>query len=217
MSNEFVNLNEIFLPTIGGDIEGDLEVNGALTVNDKSGNGTTYDVADEIAKLYPIGHVVITDTNTSPADTIGGTWTLIDREFTPYYGTATTTANTTNASSFVCEFVRGGHNLRLRFKIVTTVTIGDTALEMGTVDLSSLGISRTLYSVYQYPMGNDGSGGFGMFQMIYNTGVVSSVEALGEGTSELAAGTFYGEINLTIVGNAMLDNACNKFYWKRTA
>lgn len=51
MSTEFVSLNEVFLPVTGGDIEGSLDVNGLLTVNDKSGNGTVYDVADEIAQL----------------------------------------------------------------------------------------------------------------------------------------------------------------------
>lgn len=51
MSTEFVSLNEVFLPVTGGDIEGSLDVNGLLTVNDKSGNGTTYDVAAEIATL----------------------------------------------------------------------------------------------------------------------------------------------------------------------
>lgn len=51
MSTEFVSLNKVFLPTTGGDIEGSLDVNGLLTVNDKSGNGTVYDVADEIAAL----------------------------------------------------------------------------------------------------------------------------------------------------------------------
>ena len=51
MSTEFVSLNEVFLPVTGGDIEGSLDVNGLLTVNDKSGNGTVYDVADEIAEL----------------------------------------------------------------------------------------------------------------------------------------------------------------------
>lgn len=51
MSTEFVSFNEIFLPVTGGDIEGSLDVNGLLTVNDKSGNGTAYDVAAEIAEL----------------------------------------------------------------------------------------------------------------------------------------------------------------------
>lgn len=52
MSNtEFINLSEIYLPTAGGSIDGDVEVGGALQVNDGSGAGTNYDVAAEIAEL----------------------------------------------------------------------------------------------------------------------------------------------------------------------
>jgi len=68
MSTEFVSLNEVFLPVTGGDIEGSLDVNGLLTVNDKSGNGTVYDVADEIAELKAVSRFSTSETNT------GQTW-----------------------------------------------------------------------------------------------------------------------------------------------
>lgn len=48
---EFINLSEIYLPTAGGSIDGDVEVGGAITVNDGSGAGTSYDVAYEISQL----------------------------------------------------------------------------------------------------------------------------------------------------------------------
>ena len=51
MSTEFINLSEIYLPTAGGTIDGDVEVGGAITVNDGSGAGTNYDVAYEISQL----------------------------------------------------------------------------------------------------------------------------------------------------------------------
>lgn len=52
MSNtEFINLSEIYLPTAGGSIDGDVEVGGALQINDGSGAGTNYDVAHEITEL----------------------------------------------------------------------------------------------------------------------------------------------------------------------
>lgn len=47
----FVNLNEVFLPNTGGTVNGDVEVEGAMTVNTGNGDGTTYDVAAEIAEL----------------------------------------------------------------------------------------------------------------------------------------------------------------------
>lgn len=49
MAENFVSLNKVFLPSVGGGhIEGDLEINGKLTINDKSGNSTYLDVADKI-------------------------------------------------------------------------------------------------------------------------------------------------------------------------
>lgn len=49
MAENFVSLNKVFLPSVGGGhIEGNLEINGKLIVNDKSGNGTYLDVADKI-------------------------------------------------------------------------------------------------------------------------------------------------------------------------
>ena len=58
--------------------------------------------------VHPVGSVVCTSSSTSPASSLGGTWSLIDKELTPAAGTATVAQNTTNTSSFICEFTRGG-------------------------------------------------------------------------------------------------------------
>lgn len=47
----WVNLNDVYVSNSGGTISGDLKVNGTLTINDKTGNGTTYDVANQISTL----------------------------------------------------------------------------------------------------------------------------------------------------------------------
>lgn len=47
----WVNLNDVYVKNTGGTINGDLNVNGAITVNDGSGNGTKYNVANEISTL----------------------------------------------------------------------------------------------------------------------------------------------------------------------
>ena len=48
---QLINLNKIFVPTTGGTVNGDVEVEGAMTVNTGNGDGTTYDVASEITEL----------------------------------------------------------------------------------------------------------------------------------------------------------------------
>ena len=47
----WVNLNDVYVPKTGGTITGGLTVNGNLTINDGTGNGTTYNVANEITSL----------------------------------------------------------------------------------------------------------------------------------------------------------------------
>ena len=47
----WVNLNNVYVPKTGGTITGALTVNGNLTINDGTGNGTTYNVANEITSL----------------------------------------------------------------------------------------------------------------------------------------------------------------------
>lgn len=49
--DNWVNLNDVYVPANGGSVNGDLEVKGTLTVDDKTGNNTTYDVANEITAL----------------------------------------------------------------------------------------------------------------------------------------------------------------------
>lgn len=47
----FTNLNEIYLSTVGGNIEGDVEVEGSIVIKDGFGSGEDCDVAVEIANL----------------------------------------------------------------------------------------------------------------------------------------------------------------------
>lgn len=65
--DNWVNLNDVYVPANGGSVNGDLGVKGTLTIDDKTGNNTTYDVANEITALRdrtsklnvrsPINHV----------------------------------------------------------------------------------------------------------------------------------------------------------------
>nr|DAH97559.1 MAG TPA: receptor binding protein [Caudoviricetes sp.] len=47
----WTNLDNVYVSTNGGTIAGDLNVNGTLTINDKKGTNTTYDVASQITSL----------------------------------------------------------------------------------------------------------------------------------------------------------------------
>lgn len=49
--DNWVNLNDVYVTANGGSVNGDLGVKGTLTIDDKTGNNTTYDVANEITAL----------------------------------------------------------------------------------------------------------------------------------------------------------------------
>ena len=69
--DNWVNLNDVYVPANGGSVNGDLGVKGTLTIDDKTGNNTTYDVANEITALRDSVSVKA-DTGVSFSVTSGG-------------------------------------------------------------------------------------------------------------------------------------------------
>lgn len=167
---------------------------------------------------YPINSVVITATNTAPA--FSGTWELIDKGFAHLYVNTATgyfTANSTNITS-VTNFVaiRSPRHLFFRLVVVPKVAITDATIEFGTLNLSALGYNGSLQT---YCTGYS-DGGNGIAQMaITATGVVQSLDVLAKADNgTIPAGqtiNISAEIPITVAN--MLNSACDKFYWKRTA
>lgn len=63
----WVNLNDVYVPKTGGTITGALTVNGNLTINDGTGNGTTYNVANEITSLRDsVSQTTLWENNNAP-------------------------------------------------------------------------------------------------------------------------------------------------------
>ena len=60
------------------------------------GGGTLKDYLREV--IYPIGSVYIINTNTNPSTKFGGTWQLIDKEYSAKIDRLDATIDTTNVS-----------------------------------------------------------------------------------------------------------------------
>ena len=174
--------------------------------------------------LKSIGSVVITSTNANPSSRLGGTWELIDKNFS-WWAVFWENANannpfekSANTSSCNVGIVRIGHELRLRLEITTNVALGETAVDLGTLNLEKLGITTLSNSIMQLPCFSDT--GNGIVSITFGaTGNVSSYDVITkDGNHSLAKGAV---IILNTVLNtypgAMTDSSCNKFYWKRTA
>ena len=176
-----------------------------------------------INKMYPIGSTYITSKNENPASYLGGTWELFDKEFT-YLGSNSlanfVTLNTANCTAVSGSIVRTGHNLMFKVTINPAVAITDTSTEMFTFNLADIGVSSL--TVETAPSFFSDGGQVCVSTKITTSGVLSTLDVFVRNTTtpnSSAAGTSVGQllINYNIYWKHMLDSACDKFYWKRTA
>lgn len=165
----------------------------------------------------PIGSIVVTSSNVSPAAELGGTWTLVDKKFKEYGGSVTTTTGA-GASSFACYILRSDHNIRFRAQFYPSSTVNDTTVTMGTINLADCGVTDVWYNGFYLPAGSDASNGFAMCEFGWDTGAIKSVDAVGKnGGSLTPSETFYVDFNAVFTMDMMLDSHCKEWHWQRTA
>lgn len=167
-----------------------------------------------------VGDIVVMPTNTSPASRLGGTWELIDKEFkslldnTNSYFTATD-----NVELLDAYVMRAGHNIKMRISFYNKVALGDSTVDIGTVDYTALGCSGGIsFGLYYLIGASDGGQGVIEFQLIWNTGVLNSVDVITRTGSSIPVDSLcYVLLDILLVPDLIDDSACDKFYWKRVA
>lgn len=176
---------------------------------------------DKILGYYPVGSVYMTSTNDSPASYLGGTWTLTGKGFNDSASSSADyiTENSTNCTIDGESYCRNGASIELRFHVTTKVAIADSNVELGTIDFSKLGITQISLNLYQHPCLSDGGNGLVSVSISSTTGVVQFNDVImKDASSSLPAGSaFYVQFTWVEHSNYMLDSACDKFYWERTA
>lgn len=222
--------------TITGGLSGKMRCITPLIkeVDDKLGASGTFEAAcvaamdGSVIGKYRVGDVIITSTNTNPGQSLGGTWTLIDKEFTPTTATAISVGtgasndfvlNSTNTTSMSAWVSRHGHSITLSVNAITfKVSVTGTNLTLGTFNLSNLGASEA--TVSPIIMGwSDGSHAIVGMNINRTSGVMQSQDVVvrGTGTSIAAGSSAVFTVELPCDYQYMTDSLCNKFYWKRTA
>lgn len=163
-----------------------------------------------------VGEVIITGSNSNPNNLgYSGTWSLIDKEFASADNVSAWSHNTTNVSSSDHDFTRAGHSLFLSGGFTTANKWEDSDIHLGTVNFSSLGVSRIGSDCYFVAYTDDGNSGL-MCEIEYDTGKLIVHDNFGD--SYIAAGrNGKWSCNITVPMVYMNDGACSKFYWKRTA
>lgn len=193
---------------------------GSSVTVDKTG-ADIEEINPILQALYPIGSIITMATNTNPAEQLGGTWELVDKEFA--YVTNGSLGNyvtlNSNCSAVAGRFTRSGKTLYLAISFTPTVTITDSTLTMFTLDLSSLGVSSLGYT--HYPSEFVDAGQSAVACTLTAAGVFSTTDIMvrGSDTASLATGYTlqFFTVNCQINPEHMLDSACDKFYFKRIA
>ena len=173
--------------------------------------------------VYPVGSVLVTQTPTNPSGSYGGTWVLFDKEFAPDSSgqdfTSAVTVNTTNAQSFGLYVIRSDHSILLSGSFSNKVAFSESNLNLTTaINWSALGFSalsfRPRFSAY-----SDGGNAIAMLNLNATSGVIQYTDVVikGGGTSVSAGQTWEFTVTCLAHYSNMLDSACNKFYWRRTA
>lgn len=164
--------------------------------------------------LHPVGSVCITSENEAPE---AGSWALLDKEFIPIHGSFDDDSYFTLGSASSCTFAfsRAHHTIYTRFLFTPTVDLSDSGVTIGTVDISKLGITDFTYSKYAVGYSDGGNGVF--MCELESTGALIIADVIGEGTTIPAGANCWVEFTHVVRHGSMLDEACNRFYWKRTA
>ena len=171
---------------------------------------------------HPVGSIMITSSNASPASTVGGTWELIDKGFADISGYITSAHWTAGTADLVGAqgslFLLKDHIISIRLNLTNNAALTDSTSTLGTLNLNALGITTLAHTVVSDVTASDG----GQSTISYSVGLggaITTSDVLNlDGKHNMAAGnTFSIHIMQAISHPEMLDAYCNKFYWKRTA
>lgn len=169
---------------------------------------------------HPVGSILATGSNTDPSTYLGGTWTLVDKAFKgtfTYIDTADWTA-TSAALHETSNVLLIDHIINLRIYVKLTVAAAETDIVLGKVDLTPYGITSLSSAVYRQPAISE-SGDCTACYTLNTDGTITLNDVLNvNGTHATAVGTdFIFNIVFPVGYDRMLDDFCDKFYWKRTA
>ena len=189
-------------------------------VNQLNIGGSLYDINDKrnlYDLMYPVGSVYISSTNTNPSAQFGGTWTLINKYFSYLAETPALTLNTTNVTEITSSsFTRYNDRIDLTIEFKNKVNYGNTtAYPLFTFDKANWGLSGMYETDAEAQVLNGTTPVAGLIHLKLKDGTISTSGNTAQpgGTGRIVRATFYVRVRQ----NQMLDSACDKFFWKRTA
>lgn len=164
-------------------------------------------------EIYTVGSVYITSTNSNPSSLLGGTWELIDKDFS-----SATFINPLTLSSSADESnvyaTRGSHSIEITGYITPKAAVAPSTT-LCTFNYETLGVAK-FYATQRIVAYSSSGNILGMFYIDSSTGNLVFAATQTSGQKWPIRGAFF-DVTIVLPKELMLDSACNKFYWKRTA
>lgn len=170
--------------------------------------------------IFPIGGIYVSSTNENPSSKFGGTWELIDKDFIELSGNFKDwfipTSNITLNNFYI---IRSKNNFKIRLDFTNKVSLSDSTIDFGNINYEALGIVDIGITYSGSIAVTDGGNGIAEMSLHYSTGELSSVDVITKtsGGQIPANSSINYLIDISLNKDRMLDEACDKFYWKRTA
>ena len=199
--------------------------------------GATYDSSSRKLTLtkgastssFPVGSVLMihkelatgeTAQSTNPATTLGGEWTLIDKEFK---NTSSNIASlwTSNRATASGSISWADHSICVKMWLVTDEYPLSAGNSFGSIDRTKAGVTDFTYSdeggIALAVSGTTNTTGYVIKYKLDGGGYLSLDRLYDEDVAAISGATIHIQTIIPIAWGSMLDSACDKFYWKRTA
>lgn len=172
-----------------------------------------------IPDAHPVGSVVVTDTNTNPSSTFGGSWTLIDKEFKSKSLTSGAAWQTGSGQSYRIQIK--GEEIWFHASFTSTIQFADTDIPLVHIPLATIGLTDMNSSeALGY---SDTGGGILMLQVQKLNSTTIRISSLDVVSHNSNPGIMPSNMTIRIdcpirfEPGFMLDSFCDRFFWKRTA
>lgn len=174
---------------------------------------------------YEIGDIYITTTNTNPNSRLGGTWELIDKHFKEwaYYSSnvneiAEYVTPHSNATPYAFGIIRSEHSVYVRYYFRNQVQLSDNETKIGILKFEKFGINNGLYfGIYDISAGSEE--GIALMNISSSSGEMYCSDIIAKDyRSYIPINTqIRFEVEARTPVYYMLDEHCDKFFWKKIA